>query len=349
MDGALLFGIFLLLPLVSGGWLWLFARGVRKCGTPARWPRLLLGNFLVLLFLLSLLVAGGEAYYRFAYDNTDSLSFTLTSQRWFQRHWRLNSSDCRDNIDYAKRIKPGRRRISFVGDSFTAGHGIKDVESRFPNRIRRLHPEWEVHVLAKPGLDTGDELEYLNDLLAQNYQVDRVVLVYCLNDVGDLLPELIENNNRVRDEAKQSGWLWRKSYFANTLYCRFQMWRHADLKDYYQSVREGYQGPVWEEQKRWLTVFRDLIESHGGRLSVVTFPFLHAAGPNYEYQLAHDELDRFWRELKVPHLDLLPLYRNLPPKKITVNRFDAHPNEYAHALAAEAIEKFLSEQLVVKP
>ena len=48
---------------------------------------------------------------------------------------------------------------------------------------------------------------------------------------------------------------------------------------------------------------------------MVTFPFLHALGPNYEYQFVHEELDQFWRELKVPHLDLLEVYRELPPKK----------------------------------
>jgi hypothetical protein len=78
---------------------------------------------------------------------------------------------------------------------------------------------------------------------------------------------------------------------------------------------------------------------------VVTFPFLHALGPKYEWQFVHDELDQFWRELKVPHLDLLEVFKAMPPKKIIVNRFDPHPNEYAHALTAEALDKFLKPQM----
>jgi hypothetical protein len=31
-----------------------------------------------------------------------------------------------------------------------------------------------------------------------------------------------------------------------------------------------------------------------------------------------------------------------------VNRFDLHPNEHAHALAAEAIEKFLAENVTAR-
>jgi hypothetical protein len=62
----------------------------------------------------------------------------------------------------------------------------------------------------------------------------------------------------------------------------------------------------------------------------------------------HNQLDQFWRELGVPRLDLLPTYRDLPPQRITLNRLDAHPNEYANALAADATDKFL-RQLLASP
>ena len=74
---------------------------------------------------------------------------------------------------------------------------------------------------------------------------------------------------------------------------------------------------------------------------MVTFPFLNALGPDYEYRFVHDKLERLWSELGVPHLDLLPVYERLPPSQVTVNRYDAHPNEYANRLAAEAIDKWL--------
>jgi len=74
-----------------------------------------------------------------------------------------------------------------------------------------------------------------------------------------------------------------------------------------------------------------------------------AVGPNYEYQPVHDALDGLWPELEVPHLDLLPIYKDLSPRKITVNSYDAHPNEFAGQLAAEAIDKFLAGQLDPKP
>jgi hypothetical protein len=59
----------------------------------------------------------------------------------------------------------------------------------------------------------------------------------------------------------------------------------------------------------------------------------------------HEQLGRFWRELQVPHLDLLPVYQGLKPQQLVANRFDPHPNEFAHKLAAEAIQKFLEQNM----
>jgi len=41
----------------------------------------------------------------------------------------------------------------------------------------------------------------------------------------------------------------------------------------------------------------------------------------------------------------LPSTSGLPPRKLVVNRFDANLNEFAHKLAAEAIEKFLDASI----
>jgi hypothetical protein len=125
--------------------------------------------------------------------------------------------------------------------------------------------------------------------------------------------------------------------------------REPFMKDYFSFVRAGYEGPLWEKQKERLKAFHDLVQSHKGRLAVVTFPFLNAVGPQYEYRSAHEELNRYWQSLHVSHLDLLPLYEALPPKKITISPYDAHPNEYASLLAAGAIDTFLNTLLAGKP
>ena len=331
--------------MASGAVLSLFIRHRQKSKMPAGWLELILGNFLIFFFVLAFFFVAGEAYYRFFYDTTDSITYTKVSRRWFSRHYNMNSSRFRDNIEYLLTIKPGKRRISFLGDSFTAGHGVKNVEDRFPNIIRRTNPEWEIHVLAKLGADTGDELTLLKEGLDNGYQLDQVVLVYNLNDVADIMPEWRESLERIFADAVNEGWLRRHSFFVDILYHRYKVSHDPAMRQYFDFIRKGYSGSTWELQKQRLTSLRDMVQSRGGRLLVVTFPFLHDMGPNYEFQNIHNQMNQFWTDLKVPHLDLLPIYKDLPPSKITVNHYDSHPNEYAHALAAQKIDQFLKEEL----
>ena len=238
--------------------------------------------------------------------------------------------------------------MTFLGDSFTAAHGVANVEDRFANQIRAARPDWEVHVLASPGWDTEPELTVLKLYGNQGFQVDVVVLVYCLNDISDIAPEWQEILHRVY-EAMTPGFLARHSYFFNTLYYRWKASRNPEISNYYHSVMENYEGTVWDKQKLRLHAFRDLVDSQGGRLLIVTFPFVHNIGPDYEYRRVHARLDEAWRNLEVPHLDLLSVFEAYPDAELVVNRYDAHPNERAHAIAAKSIAEFIHEHLPNSP
>src|SRR5262245_29789780 len=155
-------------PLL-GGATWAFLRRARTA--PGGPGRLLAGNLLVLLFLLSLLFLVAESYYRFWADGTMGNNMSRASQRWSERHWADNAQGVRDNVDYLVARAAGRRRITFLGDSFSAGHGIAKVEDRFINRIRAGNPGWEVHGFAMLGLSVVDHLALLDRLDAQGYEV----------------------------------------------------------------------------------------------------------------------------------------------------------------------------------
>jgi hypothetical protein len=332
---------FILVPILAAVALKMFFRKGKSI-QPSGWGRLAIGNGLVFVLLLSSLVSVAEIRFRFFMDTTDSLGFTKISERWIERHWHVNSAGCRDNIEYSSRIQPGKRRVSFVGDSFTAGHGIKSVEDRFANRLRALHPDWEIHLLANVGLDTGSEIALLKKAQSRDYQFDEVVLVYCLNDVCDLLMGPGEPfEGRLPSIDERGPWFTRGSYFLDLMYNRYKAAQNPYVRDYFAFVNAGYRGEYWAKQQARLRELRDLVQSHGGHLSVVTFPFLHALGTNYGYGFVHEELTQMWRDLHVSHLDLLPIYAGHNSSELTVNAHDAHPNELANRLAAEAINRVL--------
>jgi len=332
-----------LLPGVSGSLLVWLARFAQRHPHQRRGLVVVAGNALVLIFLLSVVLLVMETYYRFWCDTTDWYDINRVSDRWYLRHVQINVSGFRDNVaSYTLERTPGNRRITFLGDSFTAGHGIADVDDRFANRIRKLKPDWEIHVMAVNGFDTGDEMRKVQYVLSRGYELDDVVLVYCLNDIMDIVPEWRESLKRIYSKPAP-GFLCTHSFCLNTWYYWLQGRLDPDIARYDQVVFDAYNGPLWEQQEKRLMAFRGLVESKGGRFMVVMFPFFHGLGPQYRYAPIHKKLDTFWGEMGVPYLDLLELYTSHRGETLTVNSHDAHPNVYAHGLAANAILKFLEQ------
>lgn len=345
--------LFVVAPVLIGFLLFVLARRNKTSSAKVKrktsWTSLVVGNCLVLLFLLSIGLLAGELYFRFVFDTTDSINFSQVSRRWFARYWntegRKNGFGCRDNVEYGKYVPEGKRRVSFLGDSFTAGQGIKNINDRFVNRIRSHRSDWDVHMIADLGWDTDTELGFLKQIVGDGYQIDNVVLVFCLNDVSDLMPNWMDSVRIAEGDISNSGWLIHNSYFVNFLYAHWKIMSNPFTKDYYAFIGDGYRGQVWEKEMKQLRELRDFVRSNGGKLMVVTFPFVNAVGPKYPYAAIHQQLDDFWKAENVPHLDLLSIYKDQPATKLTVNRFDAHPNEYAHQLATDAIEKFIAQNM----
>ena len=215
--------------------------------------------------------------------------------------------------------------------------------------MRRDHADrWEVHVLAAAGLDTGAELQHLRQFVQSGYRLDTVVLVYCLNDISDILPEWHATMERIFRGADSEPWIVRHSFLVNSLRYRLRGLTDPDVANYYGFIRNAYEGPVWNAQRNRLASLARFCRDNGARFLVVTFPFLHDLGPDYPYREAHQRLDTFWKSIGVPNLDLLPVL-DKAGGDLTVSAFDAHPNARAHRIAADAIGPFIEHALEAKP
>jgi hypothetical protein len=85
----------------------------------------------------------------------------------------------------------------------------------------------------------------------------------------------------------------------------------------------------------------DLCHSHGADFRIVVFPFLHNLEPDYPFQAAHQQIMGHCSERGIPAIDLAPVLADHAAEGLTVNPFDAHPNEMANKWAAQAIEQDL--------
>lgn len=303
--------------------------------------RLGLGNLLIFLCLLATAALIGESYYRFTYVATDAFGLSLPSRRWFALYGQTNSLGCRD-VEWRAGDPAGVRRIAFVGDSFTYGWGVPEVQDRFTEllaaRLTAQGQHVEVMNVAKPGWDTGQQLQPIIDLVAQ-YGVDEVVLCYVLNDVERILPR-DETFNPIK--PPQCQWFnTDSSILAETLWFRLFAPRAATVRNYHAWLRRGYtEEDLWRQQQTRLGEIIMACRDRGVPLRVVLLPYLRTP-PDFDAPRIHAQLADFFQANEVPCVDLLPVIAGKDTSTLVVNPWDPHPNEQAHELFADAIWKGL--------
>ncbi len=296
--------------------------------------------------ILSVAVCAGamillEVSFSVCYDQTDTMTLTNVSRRWFERHVRANNAGARDSQPFTPIPPPGVFRITLVGDSFTYGHGIRDVEDRFGDQLKNRLDEsapgrFQVYNWALCGADTQDHINIIKLLSLGEFNCNLVLLVYVLNDACPLLPES-EELARQAQYLQPHFPLFRDTYLFNFLYWRFVHLSMTPARDYATWIPHAYQEPFWSKHREQLEQIVTLCRQQGWELRVVTFPLLQSLGPHYPLRDAHDRLASFWTEHEISNVDLLPILEAHDVGDLVVNRFDAHPNELAHRLAAQAI------------
>jgi hypothetical protein len=98
---------------------------------------------------------------------------------------------------------PERRRLAFLGDSFTWGMGVREQE-RFSNRLAADNPGWESLNFGMPGYGT-DQALLVWERLAARYQPDLVILTIYQNDFVDNLHLVRYGRRKPYFELKANG------------------------------------------------------------------------------------------------------------------------------------------------
>lgn len=295
-----------------------------------------------------------EIWCAFGVDQSDAFNMTNISKRWFQKYIEAqrNQAGWRDIREFPRTLPEGVKRICFFGDSFTIGHGVRRREDRFTDRLdaelNHVQPgKFQVANLGDPGLEVSQIEARARGLLDQGYQIDIAVYVFMLNDIEGYDPrtqEVIKSLQR----AEPHFFLISNTYFPNWLYFR---WRQASGRggEYFPHLRDSYSEAPWDGMARKLDQLHQDFKSHNVDFRMVIFPFLHNLGPAYPFHEAHRKLKEYCQAAGIPVQDLEPVLTAHAKERLTVNRFDAHPNERAHAIVAEALHDQLLHDLFVPP
>ncbi len=328
---------------IAGWWLLRWRRSRRLAKRSLSLPHTGL-----MLWMLFVALTVPEVLCALFYDATDSFSQTNISRRWFDRHVTPNRAGYRDDKELPSSRLGNKKYVAFAGDSFTFGHGVRNVADRFSDRVgRELEADQLITFnVGLPGVDIRQIVNgLLGDLDAQSVPIDVYVYTFVPNDI-EYLDERTATFYQQRAVREPSLVLWKNTFFYNLLYHRVTSWIGSETNDYYDYLTASYEdGEPWNQFARKLGQLDNWCRTRDAKPLIVIFPFLTSLGENDPFLPAYAKLRAYCEEHHIPCLDLTPVMTAHRQEGLVVSRFDAHPNERAHALAAEAIAPVVRELL----
>ena len=282
-----------------------------------------------------------EAYFRYIYDQSDGLGYLKVNKKWHQRHVITNTYFTRDR-DFKTGKESDVTRIGVMGDSIAFGGGIENVNDRFSNilenNFKSQGKKVEVYNFAKLGYDTQGEIDdYYKNFKQLN--PDIIIWQYFLNDIqplGKSTGTLIISQNS--QTSKLVKFLSNRSYFLDFIYWRFstryqktfEQLKNADLAQYNNE-------PVFSQHQKQIADFVDSLKREKQKIIVVIFPFVHLL-PDYPAKGTHTRMQEVFKESGVDAvIDLLVDLETKQAQDLIASRFDSHPNELVHQIAADRL------------
>ena len=340
------FSLYLILLLLSTAFAGLVAYKIFRSQLPKRKKQV----FLALTFTIFSIVAAFsafEAYFRYIYDVPDGLGYLKVNKKWHERHVVYNSYFFRDR-DF-ELGKADVIRIGVLGDSIAFGGGIEKVEDRFSNLLEKKLAEdgknVQVYNLGKPGYDTQAEIEEYERV--KHLKFDILVWEYFLNDIQPKdkstgTPIINENSKK----SKIITFISDRSYLFDFVYWRFsqryqktfQALRTADLNQYKNQK-------VLEDHKKAIADFAKTLKIENTKTFVIIFPSTFLLGPNYPAKDIHKMMGEYFQELGLETIDPLPDLVNQDRRQLMASKFDPHPNEIVHNLAAQKLASQINAYL----
>lgn len=304
--------------------------------------RSVLEGLVVSVFTLIFLLLTLEAFFKLFVAETDTNSKLLASQNWFERYWKpINSLGYRD-VEWTPQALAGKTRVIVLGDSFAAGHGIRDISHRFSGVLASdLGNRYAVMTVAKLGWSTPKEARAL---AKYPYPPDWVILSYYINDNEDLAGKYVTYTPQISDATYNAPRLVRESYLLNYVYfraLRLPFFETDNASSYLQFLEALYTNPdAWAAYTTQFQQIIDWCDQHHAHLMVVIFPSL--VDPS-STDFATDRVAAYFKEKGIPIVEVERLVDGWQPNDRVINRFDPHPSEKLDAAVGHALAERLKQ------
>lgn len=266
------------------------------------------------------------------------VGYTKGSRNWFKYYWKENSFGFRD-------VEPitSSKSILFVGDSFTAGHGIKDTKDRFSDIVDQQLSDYNSINIGVCGADTKGEFAYMTEFINMtNIKPNTIVLQYFANDI-----DIVALDNGVYFGGMRP-YQNLNSYFAfivkGSHLINFVYWflPQTDVHSYIDFLLESYKNEtVYKEHLEDLNKFITYSTQEQIKLIVVVFPIMTNLSLGDDIYV--NKISRFFTNNNIETINVSSLIRKNEIERLVVNNNDPHASEEVNAVVADEIVKLIGK------
>jgi hypothetical protein len=262
------------------------------------------------------------------------------NQRWEDKYWSpVNELGYRD-FDLV--LDDSRRSIILLGDSFTAGHGVKFEETFFYSIHQSLDLNYRVINLGQSGTSTIEQINNLSKLITKvKPNIDTMVIQYFGNDIDDYtkLPPLKKSLFRRGMSRVSELYSFFDAFFIN------KKWN----QDYMESLFLSYQNQdIMRKHLNDINTLVDIVKADDAKIIFLAIPFLNN----------NDNLDKskiYISQLKENFIntcedndyfvDVSPLAKSFEISKRVVNFMDAHASPELHLEIGVLLNRLLKNNI----
>ncbi len=274
---------------------------------------------------------------------------TMASRLWFDTYWKpINSYGFRDQ----EPAKGTGNDIFFIGDSFTAGHGIRNTADRFTDivkdKLQHSGAAANVINLGKQGADTRDEfLNMTNFIKASGRKPAYIVLQYFGNDIEEVASQngLKYTVYKPYQDLNTPGkYLVKRSFFLNYLYW---MIPGRGYSSYFDFLQKGYASDsIFRQHEQDIRQFTSYAGENRIPILVVLFPFMQNTSLSKTVYM--DKIEAWLTENNVRYVDVASLIQEIPAAERVVNGNDAHASVSVNRLVGNAIYQEIAKRPIAK-
>lgn len=264
---------------------------------------------------------------------------------WGNRYWNpINKYGFRD-----EEPKNGKNTVFFVGDSFTAGWGVKKIEDRFgevaaSELIKQGKGINEIN-LGRYGADTRLEYHIFETFIKKTQiKPKHVVLQYFVNDMD----KLIQNNTKCITPPFNIP-TWKKSliegsYLANYISNIYPSQNNYILPkecDYLEKLKFVYNNnSLWKKEEEQLARFQNYCHRNNIKATIVFFPFMEDL--TLAKKLGIEKRVRlFCNKNNIYLLNVTELITKIPRQKRQVSIVDSHASSEVHNIVGKQLAKII--------